>query len=166
MEWFQSVTRSWPHRCHRLWPEHRWLLMRSIGDTRMDAVLKWCSEMDRDREEYMLSHIKSKLFFLLYESSDTIFYCKWNSPCINLSLVSGCDATHCNNANALHTLLLPCGVSVGGDNNEYMLMISWSRAATVPYEYHRIGARSGNVSLFLLSSDKAYSLYNQCQMKY
>ena len=40
-----------------------------------------------------------------------------------------------------------------------METISWSKAATVPVECHRIGAKSAKDSLFLESSNKTTSLY-------
>jgi hypothetical protein len=52
---------------------------------------------------------------------------------------------------------------VGGDNIGYMLIISCRRAAIVPYECHKTGARSGNDSRFLLNSRSAVSL---CMKKY
>jgi hypothetical protein len=48
--------------------------------------------------------------------------------------------------------------SVGGDNIGYTIKISCNNAAIVPNEYHNTGARSGNASLFLLSSTNADSL--------
>lgn len=79
---------------------------------------------------------------------------------MSLALVSEWEATHCRRAKALHTLLLACGDSVGGESIGYILTISCSSAAIVPYECHKTGAKSGNDSLFLLSSKSALSLYN------
>lgn len=42
---------------------------------------------------------------------------KWLIPDRNNVRVSECEATHCNNANALQTLLDPCPVKVAGVNN-------------------------------------------------
>lgn len=77
---------------------------------------------------------------------------------INLSLVSGCEATHWSSARALQTRLLAGEVRVGGERDGYILMISCTNAEMVPKEYHKTGARSGKVSLRLLSSTKAFSL--------
>lgn len=77
----------------------------------------------------------------------------------SFGFVSGCEATHCTRARALHTRLLACGLKVGGDNIGYILIISCNKIAMVPNEYHSTGAKSGKVSLFLLSSDKVVSLY-------
>jgi hypothetical protein len=74
-------------------------------------------------------------------------------------LVSGCDATHCNKANALQTRLLACGDNVGGESIGYILIISCNNTAIVPNEYHNTGAKSGYASLLLLSSINAFSLY-------
>lgn len=44
---------------------------------------------------------------------------RYNGTCAlkNNPRVSGCDATHCNNANALHTRLDAWAVRVGGVSN-------------------------------------------------
>jgi hypothetical protein len=81
-----------------------------------------------------------------------------DKPFINFDFVSGCDATHCKSAKALQTRLLACGVRVGGESIGYMLKISWINAAIVPNECHNTGAKSGNISRFLLNSNSAFSL--------
>ena len=74
---------------------------------------------------------------------------KYNGKCElkKSERVSACEAMHCNNANALHTLLLSCPVSVAGDKKGYIDTISCKIAAIVPNECHKIGAKSGNLTL-------------------
>jgi hypothetical protein len=79
-------------------------------------------------------------------------------PCISFAFVSGCDATHCNKASALQTRLLAADERVGGESMGYTLTTSCRRAAIVPKECHKIGARSGKDSRRLLSSRSALSL--------
>lgn len=69
--------------------------------------------------------------------------------------VSGCEATHCSKASALHTRFDWWAVRVGGVIEGYMFTISCSRAHAVPKLFHNIGAKS--VSRFLLSSSRAVS---------
>lgn len=69
--------------------------------------------------------------------------------------VSGCEATHCSKASALHTRFDWWAVRVGGVMEGYMFTISCSRAHAVPKLFHNIGAKS--VSRFLLSSSRAVS---------
>mmetsp|Transcript_3544 Transcript_3544/g.5536 ORF Transcript_3544/g.5536 Transcript_3544/m.5536 type:complete len:200 (+) Transcript_3544:655-1254(+) len=71
--------------------------------------------------------------------------------------VSGCEATHCSSARALHTRLEAWLVSDGGDSRGYIDTISCSSAGMTPNECHRIGARSANMSRFLLRSSSAFS---------
>lgn len=87
-----------------------------------------------------------------------IFQKRMYLPLINLDLVSGWDATHCNKANALHTRLLAWGDRVGGDNIGNIATISWRRTDMIPTECHNTGAKSGNDSRFLLNSNNADSL--------
>ena len=83
---------------------------------------------------------------------------KYKLPFINLVFVSECDATHCNNANALQTLLLAEDVNVGGDSIGYTLMISCNNAEIAPNECHNTGAKSGQASRNFKSSTRAVSL--------
>mmetsp|Transcript_39122 Transcript_39122/g.96293 ORF Transcript_39122/g.96293 Transcript_39122/m.96293 type:complete len:218 (-) Transcript_39122:111-764(-) len=76
----------------------------------------------------------------------------------NTVRVSGCEATHCSSASALHTRFEACAVSCGGESSGYMHMISCKSVAVVPNECHNIGARSGYASLFFDSSSRAASL--------
>lgn len=82
-----------------------------------------------------------------------------NQPLMKRGLVSGCEATHWSNANALHTLFESEVLSVGGDNNGYIETISCKRAAVIPVEYQIIGANDGTDSLFLRSATKASSFW-------
>ena len=85
---------------------------------------------------------------------------KLSLPFINLDFVSGCDATHCKSANALHTRVLAFDDNTGGESIGYTIIISCNKIEITPYEYHKIGAISGHISLLLLNSVKADSLYN------
>ena len=83
-----------------------------------------------------------------------------NSACLPFKKsyrVSGWEATHCSSASALQTRVDCIEDKVGGDKAGYIPTISCRRAAIVAVECHRIGARSLNFSLFLLSSPSAAS---------
>mmetsp|Transcript_18266 Transcript_18266/g.30019 ORF Transcript_18266/g.30019 Transcript_18266/m.30019 type:complete len:200 (-) Transcript_18266:70-669(-) len=71
--------------------------------------------------------------------------------------VSGWEATHWRRARALQTRLDAWAEREGGDSRGYMESISCRRAAMVPKECHKIGARSGKASRFLLNSRRAVS---------
>lgn len=52
------------------------------------------------------------------------------SPCRKRLRVSGCEATHCSSASALHTRFEACAVSDGGDSRGYIDTISCAHRTT------------------------------------
>lgn len=94
-------------------------------------------------------------------------------PLRKTSLVSWWEATHWRRARALQTRFEAWGVSSGGFNSGYTLIISCNKVditpvntalvtatnpGELPNECHRIKARSSYCSLFLLNSRSAFSL--------
>ncbi|KAH3660242.1 hypothetical protein OGAPHI_007447 [Ogataea philodendri] len=60
--------------------------------------------------------------------------------------VSGCEATHCNNARALQTLLEAGVVRFGGDSIGYTATISSNKLVMTPNEFHKTRAKSSLIN--------------------